>query len=149
MFVRLPQINRISGRLVALTLTLWLAGVGCVIGCEMNSPPPPVVESEAAVAAEDSCEAFSGHDCCRKSKDNGAAFVGTIPARKDDASCCPLAGQTADPARKASYLDAPLAVAGNGPLLTPNVRTSLTLPLMMPQIADRGSTYLRCCAFLI
>ena len=149
MFARLPQINRISGRLVALTLALWLAGVGCVVGCEMNLPAAPLVESAAVVAADDSCAAFSGHDCCRQAKENGAAVVGTIPARKDEASCCPLAGQTADPARKASYLDAPLAIAGNGLPLTSNVRPSLTLPQTRPQIPDRGSTYLRCCVFLI
>jgi hypothetical protein len=149
MVARLPQISRISGRLAALTLVLWLAGVGCVIGCEMNISAAPVVKSEASVIAKESCPAFSGHDCCRESEDNGTASAGTIPARKDGASCCPLAGQTADPARKASFPDAPLAVTGNGLLFTPNVKTSLTLPLKGPQIADRGSTYLRCCVFLI
>lgn len=143
-------------RLAAAALVLWLAGVGCFFGCEMgvvSAAEAEAVESSPRAARADSCPAFSGHDCCRESKAGGgtdaAPTAGQIPGRAPRTDCCPLKGQSADPARKSGVADAPLAEAGTPLKLTPHADTRPRLTPHLPRVPDRGSTHLRCCVFLI
>ena len=143
------KLGLVIRRLAALVFMLWLAGVGCFIGCEMNVAAAPKHESPTDSQAE-SCPAFSGHDCCKKSEDsNDAASMGILPKNTTNVSCCPLTGLSADPARKLNTLDAPLAVAQSGLSVAPDIRISTQLPTYKLQVPDRGSTHLRCCVFLI
>ena len=136
-------------RSAAFVLVLWLAGVGCIIGCEMNVAAAPQHESPTDAQTE-SCPAFSGHDCCQQTENsNGAASIETLPKNTANVSCCPLAGLSADPARKVSASDAPPTVAQSGLSVAPCARTSTQLPAYRLQVPDRGSTHLRCCVFLI
>jgi hypothetical protein len=144
------QVGLMIRRLVAFVFVLWLAGVGCFVGCEMNvAAAAPKDESQAAAQTE-SCPAFSGHDCCKKTENAyDAASIGILPQHTTDASCCPLTGLSADPARKLSVADAPLAVADQGLPFAPDTHTPISLPAYRAQVPDRGSTHLRCCVFLI
>ena len=157
MFVPPSLFSVISRRLAASVLVLWLAGVGCIIGCEMNvAAAHHNRESQTASEGEESCAMSSsaGHDCCKKEEDDDAAVGDAAtnvrnPQTPASASCCPLAKVSADPARKISSKDVPLAIAGSGLPVAPESRTSTTLPSSRLRVPDRGSTYLRCCVFLI
>jgi hypothetical protein len=147
MFAPPSRLGLITRRLAALALVLWLAGVGCIIGCEMNVAAAPKEEAQAS-SEGDSCPMESGgHDCCKEDGD-GAANV-RLPKHTTHISCCPLANLSADPARKISTKDVPLAVAGSGLHVASDTRTSTQLPAYRLRVPDRGSTYLRCCVFLI
>ena len=149
MFAPPSQVSVTLCRLATLVLVLWLAGVGCIIGCEMNVAAAPKDESQSTSESE-SCPAFSDHDCCQKTGgSDGAATIGLLPQNTTNDSCCPLTGLSADPARKVSGSDAPLAVTGSGLSVTPDTRISTLLRAYRPKVPDRGSTHLRCCVFLI
>jgi len=155
---RLTLTGKNFRRVVALTLVLWLAGVGCFLGCEFSvSAAGNAVETAAAGQAE-SCDAFAGHDCCRKSlptppvQSNQAdvVFDALPPASSGRLMCCPLSQPSADTARRFSLNDAPLAlVAPSSPSPALSVQYLLPEVLQTLRVPDRGSTYLRCCAFLI
>lgn len=149
--------GNIFRRAVALTLVLWLAGVGCFLGCEFSvSAAGNAVETAAAGPAE-SCDAFAGHDCCRKSlptppvQSNQAdvVFDALPPAPSGRLMCCPLAQPSADPPRRLNLNDAPLALVAASPAPALSVQELLPEAPQKLRVPDRGSTYLRCCAFLI
>ena len=147
MFAPPSRLNVIARRLAASVLVLWLAGVGCIIGCEMNVAAAHKDESLTASEGE-SCPTSSGHDCCKEDDGDGAGNV-RLPKHTTNVSCCPLAGVSADAARKISIKDVPLAVAGSGLPVASDSRTSTPLPTYQLRVPDRGSTHLRCCVFLI
>ena len=137
-------------RLACLLLVLWLAGVGCIIGCEMNTAAAAAPAEEAEKATEDeSCDASAGRDCCqKKNDDDGGRYLGSSHTGTHS-SCCPLAALSADPARKLSTKDAPLAVAGNRLTGAAAARIPTQLSSYKLRVPDRGSTHLRLCVFLI
>ena len=148
-----PKASVIVRRLTAAALVLWLAGVGCFLGCEMGvvSAAAEAVEQES-VAQGDSCPAFAGHDCCHKAKarsDDGGPNARQTPGRLPRTDCCPLKGQAADPARKVGMTDAPLAEAGTPLKLSPHANAHARLTPHRLRVPDRGSTHPRCCVFLI
>ena len=148
MFAPPSRLGLITRRLAALALVLWLAGVGCIIGCEMNAAAAHKEEAQTASEGEESCSVSAGHDCCTEDGGDGATNVG-LPQHTTNVSCCPPVGLSADPARKISTKDVPLAVAGSGLPFAPDSRTSTPLPSYRLRVPDRGSTHLRCCVFLI
>lgn len=147
MFVAPSMFSVIVRRIGASVLVLWLAGVGCIIGCEMNAAAAPAGDVEIAVEGE-SCDAASGHDCCEKADKNAPAGVGHPDTGTGD-SCCPLIEVAADAARKVSSNESPLVAVGRRPPIaaySPHSTSSFPFRLRVP---DRGSTHLRCCVFLI
>ena len=151
MFAPVPKPTkptRMIRRVATLALVLWLAGVGCFLGCEMSVSAAPFAKSNASEVA-DSCP-MASHDCCQKDKSDGTQSVDTKHRHSDAPSCCPLTSQSvADPARKARSADAPLASVGSGLLFASNVNPTPTLSSPKPLVSNKGSTYLRCCVFLI
>lgn len=146
------QRNAVMRRLCALALALWLGGVGCLLGCEMQASAAPFVEAHefASSASSDSCPMNAAHDCCHRSHEEGMTIAfGATSESSQTMNCCPLAGQSANIARKARFDIAPLALAENEllPQLTFNNATSM--PFVRLRVPDRGSTYLRHCVFLI
>ncbi len=141
--------SRTIHRLIALALVLWLGGMGCLVGCEMNVTAATVSKAQASDPAA-SCPAFSGADCCRHAKSDGAQAIARTASQSDGAmSCCPLAGHSSLVARK-PYVGLPsLALAVNAVLLTPKIETYITRAVGQLPVQDRGSTYLLCCVFLI
>lgn len=149
MFASPSTIGTMTRRCAAFVFVLWLAGVGCFVGCEMNVAAAPKHESLTKSQTE-SCPAFSGHDCCQKTEvSNDAASITIPPKKTENISCCPLTGLSADPARRVSTSDAPFAVVQSTSLVAPDTRISTQLPTSRLKVPDRGSTYLRCCVFLI
>ena len=151
MHARLSPVSGTLRRLAALALVFWLAGVGCVLGCEMKVSAAPAVDSEPVVEGVegDSCPAFSDGNCCHKSATTGPLSFGSLPFEQKLPSCCPFAKGAADPPRKASKLEAPAEATEKRFASTQRVKTTLRLPARSPLIPDRGGTHLLCCVFLI
>jgi hypothetical protein len=148
-----PSHLKIIRPLAALLLMFWMAGLGCVIGCEMSIAAGTPKEEEAAAAAAiaesaDSCP-MASRDCCQKAEEDGAESVETTPKHTGAPSCCPLTEQVADAARKVSNADVPLAEAGSPLSLTSNSNPPSKLSFQKPPVMNKGSTHLRCCVFLI
>jgi len=141
--------SRTVHRLIALALVLWLGGMGCLVGCEMNVSAATVSEAQAS-ASKTSCPAFSGADCCRHAQSDGAQAIARTAPQSDGAmSCCPLAGHSSLVARK-PYVGSPsLALAASAVLPAPKIETYITRAINQLPAQDRGGTYLLYCVFLI
>lgn len=151
MFVSHFKAGVVARRLAASALVLWLAGVGCFLGCEMSVAASPADDS-IEVTQADSCPSMSGHDCCptiESGDDDDGSTVRQTPRDGARINCCPLSGQSADPARKVSISDAPFVEAGSRLTVAPKHQTPAQLTSRRTQVPDRGSTRLRCCVFLI
>ena len=154
MFVPLSKLGFLPRRLAASVLMLWLAGIGCIVGCEMHvaaaTKEEPVVTSE-----EESCTATSGHGCCKEVRESDKTFAGLrgsyMGFHKDstNVTCCQPTAVTADPARKLSPKGKLLASANSRMPVVLDYRISTTLPANRLRVPDRGGTHLRCCVFLI
>ncbi len=140
-------------RFLSITFALWLGGLGCVLGCAPSVLAADDGCGKPGTLAEASC---TEHACCQTSprktgepRETKAASLEPHPEVTGAMSCCALAGQTADAARKSPV--------GGGVAPVPATRTSfvpvadLTAPSFAQQtwLPDRGGTYLRCCVFLI
>ena len=154
-------------RLAALGLVLWLAGAGCLLGCSAlmgaNASAHAAPSQTHAAQAEshsaeppDSCAAMRGHDCCggveeKESEEaQGRSSAGAERHGSRTAIHCPLGGrQASDPARKVRVDTTPNAAAPatQSPAPAPSYVTAAHPS--GPLVRDRGSTYLRCCVFLI
>ena len=99
---------------------------------------------------------MSGHDCCaggrrgEGKKKDARSSVGAEGRGGGTAMRCPLGGRHAsDPARKVRVDTTPTAAAPAAQSPAPE-STYVTPAYAARRLArDRGSTYLRCCVFLI
>ncbi len=135
--------------LVALTLVLWLGGAGCVVGCEMM---PRVFASDATPVSESpaTCPASSGPDCCYQQNSNRVATsLRTTPLTPRAPACCPLTGQAAEAPHKIRFDGKPLIVVVDRLLVSSIAAEKVAWTTAQTRVPDRGSTYLRCCVFLI
>jgi hypothetical protein len=156
---------------LALTVALWMAGAGCLLGCENmvsaagsnNGAAAP--SSLTIVAAGDVCSSAHAKDCCAKH----GSKVGARPAAKSTTSAlagallpevgavpssimdnCPLAVNASAALSKAKQ-DQPSSVLTASPAgaFLSNTPDQTIAFSTRPQLANRGPTYLRCCVFLI
>lgn len=151
-------------RLTALGLVAWLAGVGCVLGCSAttarhHAATPQTHEAQNdshAVAQADSCDSMSKHDCCAGGEaeegkgEVGRSSVNAATRGGRTAMHCPLGGrQASDPARKVRVDTTPTTATPVAQ--SPAPESSYAAPPHADGVParDRGSTYLRCCVFLI
>ncbi len=142
-------------RFLSITFALWLGGLGCVLGC---APGAFAAEERDAASESNASTAVSctEHACCqtsprttREKPDTKTASLEPHPVVTGAMSCCALAGQTADTARK-SPVDggvAPVPIART--LFVPSADLTATSFAQQTWLPDRGGTYLRCCVFLI
>ena len=158
--MRLPFTARAVG-LLAVSVSLWMAGVGCMFGCS-NTALASTALSESQEQGTQTVVAHSchsqAHDCCApKARAKTSGVISQTPT---------LSVLTAVPERMMS--DCPLAVnataaitkaSGNAPdshrmaiAELPNVEKKLlptdahSVPI---QFQNRAPTHLRCCVFLI
>ena len=157
--------------LTALGLVAWLAGLGCVLGCSAATASTHHAASQAHAAQNeshpaeqeshsteqpDSCAAMGGHDCCGGKREAGKkqdkrSSVGADSHGGRTAMHCPLGGRhAADPARKVRVDTTPAAAAAPA-TQSPAPESNYAAPAYAADVLvrDRGSTYLRCCVFLI
>lgn len=159
----------LKGSRVALSLVVvfWMAGAGCLLGCENMVAKATAAQPEEAsaltiVASGDACASRRSHDCCagkaKKSSRNAnvesqlstsgmRAELSEAPTSMRD---CPLAVNATAALSKTNHdqtSSASLATRTSWTVPNVNEQTSpLSPPLLLP---NRGHTYLRCCSFLI
>ena len=154
---------------LAATLVLWVAGAGCLLGCEgmmtaaasENSAVAPHAKGDLnLVVSGEACASAKSHDCCAKQnhrtqpKAQGlekqtATLVETDPSSSGMAACPLAMSRTVVAAKKSTDDTRSTTTVANANVSTPDpieqprpVVTQLRLP-------NRGHTYLRVCSFLI
>ena len=159
--------------LLATMLSLWVAGAGCILGCEgmvASAASGADLESmhhsdkgQTVVASGHACssgETNKSHDCCKK---NSETVKPAATPQNSDASIFELSGSSSGEMK-----DCPLAVSRasvvvknrgsdleSAPALAQSILPELksaerTAPLSPPlRLPNRGHTYLRCCVFLV
>ncbi len=155
---------------LALGLSLWIAGAGCVLGCgsmlEASQPSPQPAEPQhaghvATIVSGDSCPTSKSHDCCagKKAKKriltrgiemSSLALIPSEDGSPGGTMGCPLAVNSA----------AVITKSNSKQIVSPAAVSAATLPALFhveqkaalsppPLLPNRGHTYLRCCVFLI
>lgn len=159
------MIGRVTRRIARFTLvvsvSLWMAGAGCMWGCSnMTAAAQSLapLQDQATVVASASCHAKT-HDCCPKGSkkqsstpkmEAGLSSLLSTPPEgmmKD----CPLAIRaSAVSTSKSAEGTSDLAISSPLPALRIDQADNLPfVPTVPIQSLNRGPTYLRCCVFLI
>jgi hypothetical protein len=167
--MRMLSSTRIVRFVLVPLLCLWVAGGGCLLGCEgMAAANASSVQekhsgrhSEVKAASGSACKSSSSHSCC--TKHSGATKAAAKQTSKSAALLvslggspsgmmkeCPLAvGRTALAAKMRDHEVAAAPVLARS-ILPPESGLERTSPLSAPaRLPNRGHTYLRCCVFLI
>jgi hypothetical protein len=164
----LPLIKIIRSGL-AVVLGLWVAGAGCLLGCEGMMTTAASERDGVAhhatgdlslVVSGEACASAKSHDCCAKQKQHaqpktqtGKEQAGTLietGPSSSDMSACPLAMSRTDVAAKISGGETSSAISVVNPNLPNQNLLEQTAPLVRQvRLPNRGHTYLRCCSFLI
>jgi len=160
--MNLLPIRKILRFALATSVSLWMAGAGCLLGCskDIHASSTASIESEDTVVAEHSC-ASSSHDCCAKKKahqestaansahtDSSATQV--RPTQSSMIESCPMAVNASAIVSKgrAETPKASIAKTIEAPLPS-TVLANYSGDVDPPHLHNRGPTYLRCCVFLI
>lgn len=157
----LLPVQRILRLSLAISVSLWMAGAGCLLGCsnETHAGPSASAVSVETVVAEDSCTSPS-HECCAKKKARHAAAENnqqtdpTEPLLQADQSrmfeSCPMAVNASAIVSKSRAKISKASVAQTIEAQLPSmVVTTASRNVERPSVPNRGPTYLRCCVFLI
>ncbi len=159
---------------LAMALSLWVAGAGCMMGCGnmMAAGAHSSTANEALhsyghstiVVSGDACASAKSHDCCAKRKSEvrsppksqprQTATTGTTLVNSDEPSSdmegCPLAVGKAAVVTKSANADVRGSKAAAPESFSANTYPEQAVPFTTPlRLPNRGHTYLRCCVFLI
>ncbi len=149
-------------------LALWVAGTGCLFGCEMRAQAADETTKLASgdaftLVSGDVCASAKSHDCCAKQNRSNAtetdhqlvgstanALVGYGQSSSGLVEPCPMAiNATAvvSKVRTTKYVSLP-AINYDIPAARTKEEQHLSLSTHFP-LPNRGHTYLVCCTFLI
>jgi len=155
-FLLNTRIFRLS---LAIVVSLWMAGAGCLLGCSNSvsaSVSIPKSETETVVANE-SCASRHSHDCCANKKQPQAATRTVSEQRTLHVQ--PLPPRMMEDCALAVSASAVVSKAGNHGIADTQPAVTSFTPAQLLKIAEvepretflhnRGPTYLRCCVFLI
>ncbi len=167
--------TRLVRKLAVITLSLWLAGAGCLLGCEgvataaasdHHELSSNSSQTSTVVVEGDECASTEGHSCCKKkarspkkqtaapaSEAHARSLPGS-PGRKLNESttsgmkACPFAISRALSVAKLrdGQLSATIPFAYVLPAAVREQKLALSPLSPLP---NRGHTYLHCCSFLI
>lgn len=169
---------RIVRMSLALAVAFWMAGAGCMLGCENMASAAPSTEiaspadSPAIVVTGEACASMQSHDCCAKRNAHSAGKPVAKPTSDKRQSVADSGKIPFDSAALVgifpSMMECPLAVnasavlskarpdQSNVALPSRSERASLSNPpeqtsaFARPlRLPNRGHTYLHCCSFLI
>lgn len=168
--MRFLSSTRIVRVALALAVAFWMAGAGCLLGCEnmvtaaARSETTSPANSPTIIAEGDACASMQSHDCCAKHETKraqsslasgtrdvpSAVAAATELTTSSSMTDCPLgmnATAALSKAKQDQSSNALLLTRANGSLShLQEQATALSPPLRLP---NRGHTYLRCCVFLI
>ena len=158
-----------------LMLALWLAGAGCLLGCEGTAAAAASAHHESSsssvktstlVVEGDACASSENHSCCKKrstaAKKQPSTPVTQVHKQPHDPSSVKLnessnTGMSACPFAVARALSVAKVRDGDASAVTPasyvlsgrpDSEQTRALSAISP-LPNRGHTYLRCCSFLI
>ncbi|HEV2828646.1 MAG TPA: hypothetical protein VGW76_13695 [Pyrinomonadaceae bacterium] len=166
---------KIVRAVLALAVALWMAGAGCMLGCEnmvsaAASDKHSTASAQIIVASGEACASMQSHNCCAKRGAKSASKPAHKPAETLTGSIAPATRAIAAESGVSSspMMDCPLAVNATAALSKPRQdQSSIALPsddatasvsntieqsiaFARPlRLPNRGHTYLRCCVFLI
>ena len=168
--------TRLVRNVAVITLALWLAGAGCLLGCEGIATAAPAEHHDSSsvsgktstlVVQGDACASSEGHSCCKKkaraakkqttahaSQIHTLAEVDSYSRKLNESStsgmkACPFAIARALSVAKGG--DGQTSVTAAASYAVPTQKVSeqkLALATTSP-LPNRGHTYLHCCSFLI
>ncbi len=167
---------RLVRKLAVITLAFWLAGAGCLLGCEglaaaapdqHHSSTPGSHTASSLVVEGDACASTESHSCCNK-KSRAAKNHPTAPAapfqilteressstRLNESSTggmkpCPFAISRALSVAKIRDSEVSATAASFQALQYHAVREQKHALSTLSPLPNRGHTYLFCCSFLI
>ena len=173
----LGVVTKIVRGSLGLGLSFWIAGAGCMFGCQNMTAFAAASDkaadhggSHASLVSGDACAASGSHDCCAKKKAKAKATqnannrltlqLATLISQSESLNTapsssgreCPLALSRAIAITKRSDNNKKSATPAVIALSTPAVPvpTEQHAALSRPsRLPNRGHTYLRCCVFLI
>ena len=159
---------------LALAVALWMAGAGCMLGCENMATAAAAndhhmaAEATVIVASGEACASMRSHDCCARSASRSSKSQ-TIKTHSNAKAVTHDTIAHESVAASSAMMDCPLAVnamaarskprpdqSGSTALLSAGARPAVSNPIEQPiaftrplRLPNRGHTYLRCCTFLI
>jgi hypothetical protein len=164
---------------LAMTLSLWIAGGGCLLGCQnmaASAAPNEPNEVQSAgrhlslIVSGEACATNQGHDCCAKKKAEEAKAKAQGSAKPSLEKAILISQtQSLSPEPSGRMKDCPLALSRAVVLTKTGANKQTSAPAVLPRNAltvettteqhtslspvarlpNRGHTYLRCCVFLI
>jgi hypothetical protein len=151
---------RIFRLTLAISVSLWMAGAGCLLGCSnaVHASPQNPNDDVNTVVADDSCAAKHSHDCCAKgAKKQTTTSVQTpllvpeIKAGPRSMKDCPLAINSSAVVSKARSDASDQALSREiSSFVVPKQSNNFSRSRSSESLLlNRGPTYLRCCVFLI
>lgn len=145
----MPHGSLLIYRLASLALALWLGGMGCLIGCEMDAMAASLDPYTSVDGYPTS--AGSGEDRCQQVKpERIGKGVTTHPEPGRATTCSPFSGQSAVAEVKPRPSgEAGIALPVNEPSFAGPAEAHEPQGFSRLRVPDRGSTRLRCCVFLI
>ena len=158
--MKLLPIRKILRLFLAISVSAWMAGAGCLLGCsnETRASSPQASSTETIVAA-DSCAASHSHDCCAKKRHtqtaksvtsdvNGQFQLTALPPRAMES--CPMAVNSSAIVSKTDTNSSPEAVTPSVEVPSAAKATATVhRSANTSNLFNRGPTYIRCCVFLI
>ena len=167
---------RLVRNVAVITLAFWLAGAGCLLGCEGVAAAAPdqshgsssdSQKASTLVVEGDACASTASHSCCRR-KSRASASHPTAPAppaqkvierdssttRLNESStsgmkACPFAISRALSVVKVRDGQVSATAASFQALPHLGVREQKHALSTLSPLPNRGHTYLHCCSFLI
>ncbi len=161
--------TRIVRFVLAPLLSLWIAGAGCIMGCEgMVAAAATVASSISKTHSAHHSEqkvpiVASGHACSGGAKNASEAKSAVKQTSKSETTLLTIYGSSSGMMKDCPLAVSRAAIAGkirnNEIAAAPQLARSIlpaenalerTSPLSTPvRLPNRGHTYLRCCVFLI
>jgi len=158
--MKLLPIRSIPRLALAITVSAWMAGAGCLFGCSNEiHASSSTASSVETIVATDSCAASHSHDCCAKKRNasgtnsvtsnaNGQVLVSALPSRAMET--CPMAVSASAIVSKSHADSSNVAVTKRVELpCATNIAVPAHRSVNTSNVFNRGPTYIRCCTFLI
>ena len=165
---------RIVRFVLAPVLSFWVAGAGCMLGCEGMVAAASTEQSDTSqhaqhtstiVASGNACSSAKSHSCCSEKSSESTASESKaqqdeskvsnhhpVASRRSssDPMNCPFAVSRAVVVGKAQGGEKKaVAVLTHSMLVTQGFAEQLVPLSRSLRLPNRGHTYLRCCVFLI
>ena len=147
---------RIFRTLLALTVSLWMAGAGCMLGCGNSVISAAQSQNNHTIIAGPSCH-HATHDCCAKKNRSSthktsqqmSSLLSDVP--EPMMGECPLAvNATAVTASKATHpIPEQASTLRAEPTGLESINQHVDWSPPPVRFLNRAPTYLRCCVFLI